>query len=99
MGKAGRPRKVQSAKAAPVAVAVTEPEVEQDREPIVTPEPELKACPNCGGEAHAWQDKYGLWRCACKDCGWWDSIAKYSKAEAVNSYNGSGGPVKEPVFD
>lgn len=85
----GRPRKVVAHEAQAVAVATLEPETVA---PAADPLPEPKACPRCKGEAHAFKDKYSLWRCACKSCGWWDSIAKYTALEAILSYNASGGP-------
>jgi hypothetical protein len=87
----GRPRKVVAREAQAVAIQADEPEAV---ETVPEPMPELKRCPRCQGEAHAWKDKHSLWRCACRVCGWWDSIAKYTEREARESYNASGGPAE-----
>lgn len=61
-------------------------------EALAEPMPKPKRCPRCQGEAGSFLDKNKLWRCACKSCGWWDSIVKYTEREAIASYNASGGP-------
>ena len=54
---------------------------------------ELKACPRCDGIAVAAKDKHGLWRCACKDCGYWDNMVAYTEAQARASWQGCGDPL------
>lgn len=52
----------------------------------------LKDCPKCGGKAETFRDHHGLWRCACKDCGFWDSRVWGTGAEAEQSWQDSGDP-------
>lgn len=85
----GRPKNVPKLETTPKPVATAEVSVAPAEK---LPEP--KRCPRCKGEAGAFLDKNKLWRCACKTCGWWDSIVKYSERAAIESYNASGGPTE-----
>jgi hypothetical protein len=52
---------------------------------------EPKDCPNCGAVAVVRKDNQGMVRCHCSACGYWDSVAHYTEAEAIESWNGAGG--------
>lgn len=52
---------------------------------------EPKDCPNCGAVAVVGKDNQGMHRCNCSACGYWDSVAYRTEAEAVEGWNQAGG--------
>lgn len=69
----------------------TEREDGQETEANTPERVEPKICPNCGSVAVVGKDNQGLYRCNCSACGYWDSVAHHTEAEAIESWNSSGG--------
>ncbi len=88
----GRPKKEQPAAIEPgESIVQMAPESEAEEMAL----PKLKRCPVCDGEAEVFKDRHSLYRCACKACGFWDSVPNYTARAAAKSWNAAGGPNKE----